>query len=289
MVESGILEYSRLSLRDINPLGVYTSQPAYHCCLVAKMTHQYYSQRTGSNPNLDGLPLGDITEMFSSLYGEMSEEGYFSEAFGYHCIDDGRVPGNVVNIDREILVTIRKRDLWPIYGRYVHYEEDDLLDMVEFLYQYVSKPIDGTMHSYGGCGMHWETFGKDAGKKVFREKVNRILMLYTRKFELSSSGEVLERPEVGFEKIFEADVPSKDRKVVDRISAATNQFRRHGATLDDRRSAVRDLADVLEYLRDDVKKLLTDKDEKVSSISQITLGYDTTMKNRKRTTTQRFG
>jgi len=105
------------------------------------MTHQYYSQRTGSNPNLDGLPLGDITEMFSSLYGEMSEEGYFSEAFGYHCIDDGRVPGNVVNIDREILVTIRKRDLWPIYGRYVHYEEDDLLDMVEFLYQYVPMVV----------------------------------------------------------------------------------------------------------------------------------------------------
>lgn len=32
--------------------------------------------------------------------------------------------------------------------------------MIEFLYQYGSKPIDGTMHDYNGCGMHWETFNK---------------------------------------------------------------------------------------------------------------------------------
>ena len=40
------------------------------------------------------------------------------------------------------------------------------------------------------------------------------------------------------------------------------QFRRHGSTVDDRRQAVRDLADVLEYLRPKVQSILTSNDEK---------------------------
>jgi uncharacterized Zn finger protein len=39
------------------------------------------------------------------------------------------------------------------------------------------------------------------------------------------------------------------------------QYRRRGSTIDERRQAVRDLADVLEYLRPRVQELLTNKDE----------------------------
>lgn len=81
------------------------------------------------------------------------------------------------------------------------------------------------------------------------------------RFELSFRGEVLSRPEAGFEKIFEADIPAKDENIVDRINAAILRYRRHGSTVDDRRQAVRDLADVLEYLRPGVRELLTNKDE----------------------------
>lgn len=58
-------------------------------------------------------------------------------------------------------------------------------------------------------------------------------------------GEVLHKPEAGFEPIFDADIPCKDTNVVGRINAAVVRYRRHGSTLDDRRQAVRDLADVL--------------------------------------------
>jgi hypothetical protein len=53
-----------------------------------------------------------------------------------------------------------------------------------------------------------------------------------------------------------------DQNVLSRVTASTLQYRRHGSTLDDRRQAVRDLADVLEYLRPQVKTLLTSADEK---------------------------
>lgn len=117
------------------------------------------------------------------------------------------------------------------------------------------------MHSYGDCGMHWETFNKKDGQVVFLDKLNTVLGHYKNKYELDTCGQVLSKPEEGFEQIFKADVPSKDDNIVNRINAATTKFRRHGSTLDDRRQAVRDLADVLEYLKPKVKKLLSRKDE----------------------------
>jgi len=127
---------------------------------------------------------------------------------------------------------------------------------------HVSKPIDGTYHSYNNCGMHWETFNKAEGQKEFRRKMNEILGMYVGRFELNDKGEILSKPEVGFEKIFEADIPSRDKSITDRINSSILQYRRHGSTLDDRRQAVRDLADVFEYLRPKVKSILTKQDEK---------------------------
>lgn len=225
------------------------------------MSHQYYSQRNGSNPNLDGLPLSDTIDLFLRVYNQLESEGYFTQAFGFWCIDNDHVEGLVKDVELEMLLSIRKKNLWPLSQYAQSYTEDDFLDVIEFLYQHVSKPIDGTMHSYGGCGMHWETFNKKDGQAVFIEKINTVLAHYKNKYELDACGQVLSKPEKGFEQIFKADVPSDDHNIVDRINAATTQFRRHSSTIDDRRQAVRDLADVLEYLKPKVKQLLSNKDE----------------------------
>ncbi|MDT3677742.1 MAG: hypothetical protein ROZ64_02765 [Burkholderiaceae bacterium] len=196
------------------------------------------------------------------LYDQLRADGYFHEAFGYECVDAGDIPGYVRDIELELLLSVRKKDLWPVHINAPAYSEDDFFDMVEFLHQYVSKPMEGTFHSWGDCGMHWETFNKTQGQTEYREKVNGVLAHYAKPFELSAGGEVLHKPDAGFEKIFEADVPSGDTNVTSRIDAAVLRYRRHGSTLDDRRQAVRDLADVLEYLRAHVKSLLTSADER---------------------------
>lgn len=226
------------------------------------MARQYYSQRKGTNPNLKGLPLTDVLDLFVRVFVQLRADGYFDEAFGYVCVDAGEVDGKVRDPELEMLLTIRKKGLWPVPDKASFYQEDDLFDVLEFLYQYVSKPIEGTMHSFGGCGMHWETFNQVLGRKEFREKINGVLAHYRQRYELSPDGEVLHKPEAGFEPIFDADLPTSDKNVLSRVTAATLQYRRHGSTLDDRRQAVRDLADVLEYLRPKVKELLTSADEK---------------------------
>ena len=83
-----------------------------------------------------------------------------------------------------ILLAVHKRDLWPIGKRSDKYSEEDFFDVIEFLFQHVSKPIDGQMHSWNECGMHWETFNQKAGRDHYREQVNDVLEHYERQFEL---------------------------------------------------------------------------------------------------------
>ncbi len=225
------------------------------------MAHTYYSHRKGTNPNLSGLSLPDVIDLFGRVYDQLREDGYFDEAFGYECVDAGLIDGKVRDVSLEILLTVRKKNLWPIHAMAKGYSEDDFFDLLEFLFQHVSKPIEGTYHRWNDCGMHWSKFDKGQGEIEYRQKINSVLSHYAKQFELSSSGEVLHKPEAGFEQIFEAEVPISDSKVTNRIDAAVLRYRRHGSTLDDRRQAVRDLADVLEYLRPKVKSLLTSADE----------------------------
>jgi len=226
------------------------------------MTRQYYSQRKGTNPNLKGLPLRDVVDLFVRVFTQLRVDGYFDEAFGFTCVDAGDIDGKIRDPELEMLLTVRKKGLWPVHEKAPAYKEDDFFDVLEFLYQHVSKPIDGAMHSYNQCGVHWETFNQALGRVEYRTKVNAVLAHFERRFELSAEGEVLHRPEAGFEPIFDADLPSSDSNVLSRVNAATLRYRRHGSTVDDRRQAVRDLADVLEYLRPKVKSLLTSADEK---------------------------
>lgn len=225
------------------------------------MKHSFYSLRKGLNPNKDGLPLSDVKELFLRVYTQLCKDGYFVENFGFYCVDDGDVPGKVVDPELEILLSIRKRHLWPIELWIVHYQEDDFFDIIEFLYQYISKPIDGTFHSWNNCGMHWETFNKSEGQVLFISKINEILSHYDKPYLLSANGEILEKPEKGFEPIFNEDIPSTDINIRDRINSAILAFRRYGSTIDDRRQAVRDLADVLEYLRPKAKEFISTADE----------------------------
>lgn len=226
------------------------------------MEKVFYSIRTGKNKNTNGFQLKEILVLFERLYAELISDGYFSENFGFHCVDQGFIAGNIKDVSFDIFVKLRKDGLWPIHNKCQFYVEDDLFDMIEYLFTTVSKPIHGYMHSWDDCGMHWETFNKSDGESYFRTRINALLNLYVNKFELSQDGEVLSKPDEGFETIFQADIPTLDKRVNKLISAAISKFRRHGASLDDRRHAVTDLAGVLENLRPKMKATLTKADER---------------------------
>jgi hypothetical protein len=110
--------------------------------------------------------------------GDFEREGYFQEAFGLHCVDAGYIPGKLgSNIIGKILLTLRKDNLWPITEKYQAYKEEDLFDVIEFLYDQISYPLEGDYHEWNDCGWHYKTFDKESGQLEFRDKINDSLKI----------------------------------------------------------------------------------------------------------------
>src|SRR4030067_2720098 len=111
---------------------------------------KYYSVRTGKNLNTR-FSLDFLCKLFFDLYSSFVGKDYFQESMGYWCVDRDEVPGTLgKNIEGKVFRLLRKDNLWPISDHYQNYAEDDLFDMIEFLYDQISKPIDtgGDYHSY---------------------------------------------------------------------------------------------------------------------------------------------
>jgi hypothetical protein len=235
----------------------------------------YYSVRTGKNPHATGFNLAAFRDLFLSFYNNLEERGYFQEALGLHCVDRGWVPGTLgSDFDGLTLRTLRKSELLPVREWIGKYSEDDLFDVIEFLDDHCSQPVkkDAYYHSFNDCGWHFERFRSEPGRQYYRKEINPLLAEYSGGYELSAAGEILALPERGLEHLLDAGLPEVNREnVEERVAAACLKFRRYRSSPSDRRDAVRELADVLEFLRPKVKEVLTRKDE--SDLFQIANGF----------------
>jgi hypothetical protein len=222
----------------------------------------YYSVRTGKISPDQQVNFEVLKKLFSVIYSKLNSDGYFQKYFGIDC-QDGYIPGELgEEIEAMMFVNLRKDNLYPIYQNLPNYTEDDLFDVIEFLHDHCSKGLNGHYHSWNNCGYHYEEFNDIEGQKHFRELLNPILREYKDGFEISESGEILILSDNGLTNLFEADIPTNDKEnISNKIDSAILKFRRHKSTLDDRREAIRELADVLEFLRPAIKEHLTKKDE----------------------------
>lgn len=222
----------------------------------------YYSVRTGIITPDMAINLEVLKKLFLITYNKLYKDGYFQKYFGIDC-EDSFIEGELgYDISAMIFVNLRKDNLFPVHEKLSSYSEDDLFDMIEFLHDHTSKGLTGHYHQWNNCGYHYEEFNDQEGQKHFRETLNPILKEYLDGFEISDSGELLRLSENGLTNLFDADIPSKDNEnVKDKIDSAILKFRRFRSTLDDRKEAIRELADVLEFLRPEIKKHLNKKDE----------------------------
>lgn len=228
----------------------------------------YYSVRAGINP-LPKYDLQVLLQLFFNLYIDYTKRGYFQQSFGYECVDQGIVPGNLGDdVESQIFLRIRKKNLYPIHKYYKQYTEDDLFDVIEFLYDYVSKPVEGYNHTYNNCGWHFNEFNIAEGQKEFRQNVSDILSDYSPGYELSDQGEILRKEKEGLQDLLELELASDDPENIDKkVQAAVRKYRNRHSNSDDKKDAIRDLADVLEYLRKEMialeeKGLFSRSDEK---------------------------
>lgn len=221
------------------------------------------------------------------------------EAFGYECVDAGEVNGSLgSDPSAYFLRTIMRDGIWP-YDRLVmeppehkfgepyqapvwqDWGADTMFDVIEVLHDLVSKPTKGWHHDYADCGMHWQEFNRTEGQAEFRSELNRVLRLGDPGYELNDQGHLIEAAPDEFKRLLVAPVPpgTEHDRITHKIDLAVARFQTRGASVDERHAAVRDLADVLEALRDDMKSVMLSKDE--SDLFHIANGFAIRHNNRK--------
>jgi len=222
------------------------------------------------------MPFETIRRLVVHCLDDFRERGYMQEAFGIECVDGdsdgtlGRDP------DAYFLRTILREGIWPYWrvdptteawatpqSIWTTWDEDTLFDVVEVMHDLVSKPTKGSYHDYAECGMHYWDFNRTAGQDEFRQELNVVLRLNDPPYEMDGLGQIIEGAPEEFRTLLGAPVPpgTEHDLVMSKIDAAVARFRTRGASIDDRRHAVRDLADVLEALRPDIKQSMMSADE----------------------------
>lgn len=217
----------------------------------------YYSQRLGSGAKID---LTRLQQFLVAVHEHLDAEHYWQESFGYICSDVGFVPGTLGR-DPSNGITLRlRRPLWPLADGIGLFTEEDTFDLVEFLYDVVSQPTDARYHY--DCGWHSETFSSLDGRRRFREEINPFLRDYRQGYELSDEGQILELAPPGLGRLLDQPVPSSSvQDAPNRIERAQTMFRAHGASDSEKRVAVRELFDLLEFIRPQLKDHISSKDE----------------------------
>ncbi|MBE6063568.1 MAG: hypothetical protein E7207_08495 [Clostridium butyricum] len=215
------------------------------------MDKVYYAKRNGkiTDSKIDYIRMVDL---FVNMYERLSSEFYFTEAIGDYCENKGTIPGKWGS-DVEVFIFTKTgiEGLWPINKEeYYSKNENEIFSLIEFLYDYVSKPKQIYECRNWYCHKHCDDYDKNEGKKIYIEEINKIISKYDEGYILTEDGEVHKMAASGLEKLLEEKIVTSDASNIDdRINSAISQFFRFNSTLADKKAAVLSLGGVLEYLK----------------------------------------
>lgn len=230
------------------------------------MTRDYYNRRMGG-ASLPKLTLRETAESVAEQYSFANDQCYLQRSFGYHCVDDGAVAGREgFDMQRHFHLETGLGILGSVADALRHGDEIFLFTFIEYVHDHVAVPVaGGRHHSYSNCGWHYDQssrFDVAAGRLDWRTRVNKFLRYYEGGYELSEAGEIQHIAPDGMRSLLQAPVPLKtgqgDRE---RVAAAVRTFQLARSTRQDRKHALRDLIDVLEFHRKHFKTNQLSKDE----------------------------
>ncbi|MGE5353684.1 MAG: hypothetical protein ACM3P0_16480, partial [Acidobacteriota bacterium] len=81
---------------------------------------EYYSIRTGKNPNGKKFTLDILLRLLKDTYLKFRRDGYFDEYFGFNCVDNGDIPGKLGNdIEAQIFRALKKDNIYPFEDHFM--------------------------------------------------------------------------------------------------------------------------------------------------------------------------
>lgn len=221
------------------------------------MPRRYYSSRK-HRPN---LTLGQLYLKLQYLYLFFRDKDYFKEKAG---ITKHDLPETIKH-EAYIELTFQP---FPV----TKWEEDALsadrvFDLLQFLYDRISRP--GAWGEFvGDSGFTYSDYREydtNAGQNEFRQRANIFLSEYQPGFEMTEQGEIVELGADGLQFILNADIIPYDEVNVDsKVRNAIGKWRKRRATREEKKEAIRELADVFEWLKK-TKRLTTAFDSKDES------------------------
>lgn len=227
------------------------------------MKRSYYNVRTGAQS--PRFTFEEARRLVHDAYVEMAEE-FFQEAFGKDC-PDGETYGIVGSNVRSFVLRHTRIDGVANVAKGLLSSQDEvvLFTLIEFLHDLVSKGLKtgaSRAHGFGNCGWHYEDFDKAAGQDEWRNQIGPVLANYGQGYVITDRGEIQTLGPSGLRDITRAKLPAKTKADdKEKIEEAVRLFRHATSKRIDHVAAVRQLADVLERLRPQVKEHLLTADE----------------------------
>jgi hypothetical protein len=250
------------------------------------MDRVYYSQRIGRGP-LASPTIEDVARTLTLTVDAMRQRDYLREWHGFHCGYAGDIDGRAgsVSLEDHIEAETGWRSAWPLpdplidlpddvrisdddWNRLLQQDEDKLFDLIEYFHRHVSEGIEDAEGSEFHldpegfpCGWHYGAFDPAPAQALFRQRMNRTLTKYRGGFRISQDGQIEHTADEGLDQLIDAPLLTKDPDVAQRVAEAIALYRNRGRTEKDFRLAVRELFDVLEKLRPEVKAEMLGGDE----------------------------
>ncbi len=247
-----------------------------------KVNRVYYSQRIGRGP-LANPSVEDVARALTLTVDEMWRRDYMQEWHGFTCVDAGDIEGRAaMPLADHIEAETGWRSAWPLpellfdvpedvripddhWTEMVQGTEDKVFDLIEYFHGHVSEGIEdherSSLHTWEGCGWHYGAFDPAPAQALFRQRMNRTLTKYRGGFRINQDGQIEHTADEGLDQLIDAVLPTKDPDIAQRVAGAIALYRNRGRTEEDLRLAVRELFDVLEQLRPEVKAEMLKGDE----------------------------
>jgi hypothetical protein len=199
---------------------------------------------------------------FADLVEHLHANGYLDRDFGGPCVYGPPSDFVIEELGSVLQQRLERADLWPL--RPESWDEATFYGLIEVFHDLVARPRSYWECQDCGDGHFWD-FDTDAGRRVHRALVNRLLAENAVELRLAESGEDLGRlvhlADEGRTDLVQRALASPEPAVVGRVGHAIALFRGRDATEHHKRSAIVALHLVLEERRKLLKKSLSRKDE----------------------------
>jgi len=230
-----------------------------------------FSIREGEHPTSGSVDLDFLRKFAVRKFDELKMNGNFHERFGYP-VDmllqsTFQLEQALRNIKYDFftnLSAVTRKEKFANINLETVETKDDVFDLFEYFYRVSSKPVidSSPMHA------KLEGYDEDGAKSEIRDLLNLVLPYFEDGWEIAQSGRICRLPPTGLEPLIENPLPENcDLSVRELTNNAIQKFHDRKATEQDRRSAIKELADVFEQLRKQARDVLTRKDE--NEISQL--------------------